>query len=57
MRREMVYVYHALKNNRQAHMMGGENMSEGGIVQVGLSIRSLGPGVLGFSDMLPYSQL
>ncbi|XP_053167048.1 ribosomal oxygenase 2 isoform X2 [Hemicordylus capensis] len=29
--KEMVYVYHSLKNKRQAHMMGDEDVSEEGI--------------------------
>ncbi|XP_033002646.1 ribosomal oxygenase 2 isoform X1 [Lacerta agilis] len=32
-RKEMVFVYHSLKNKRQAHMMGDEDMNEDGIAE------------------------
>ncbi|XP_054829688.1 ribosomal oxygenase 2 [Eublepharis macularius] len=31
--KEMIYIYHSLKNKRQGHMMGDENMNEEGIPQ------------------------
>lgn len=33
--REMVFVYHCLKNKREIHMMGDENMNEEEIAEVG----------------------